>query len=63
MDARKTTHIGREVGKLSFFEPEYTELLHPGQFMQLKKAGNEEIFVGRLHIDHFYHRLRLPENL
>lgn len=44
-------------------DPEYPELPHPGLFMQMKMSEKEELYVGKLDIDKFYNRLRLPEHL
>ena len=49
---------------LHFTEPEDPDLPHPGLLTQLEMGGQqEELYVGKLDADNFYHRLRLPEHL
>lgn len=40
-----------------FIKSDYPELPRLGLFMQLEKYGKKDIFVSKLYIDSFYHRL------
>lgn len=55
LDARRTN--------CHFIDPGYPELYHHVLFMQIEKSNKEALFVGKLEIDSFCHRLRLPEHL
>lgn len=37
---------------------EYRQLPHPGLFMQTEKCEKQELYVGKLDIEKFYHQLR-----
>lgn len=57
---KATIHSACATADCDFLEPEYTELLHPGRFMQHLKAEKVDLFVRKLDIYKFYNLLRLP---
>lgn len=50
-------------GNLHFKPPEDPELPHPGLFTQLQKEATQDLWIGKLDLDNFYHRLELPKHL
>ena len=47
-------------GNLYFITPEDPQLPHPGLITHLQNDTGKELEVGKIDIDNFYHRLRLP---